>query len=73
MALVTQGDSAHLVTLPAAALLSGHDVQAPAASEPVISENIPSLLLPVGTVQQKWFLPSFPKPLGLVGDMALTG
>lgn len=73
MALVTQGDSAHLVTLPAAVLLSGRDVQAPAASEPVISENIPSLLLPAGTVQQKWFLPSFPKPLGLVGDMALTG
>lgn len=57
MALVTQGDSAHLVTLPAAALLSSHDVQAPAASEPIISEDILSLLLPAGTVQQKWFLP----------------
>lgn len=57
MALVTQGDSAHLVTLSAAALLSGHDVQAPASAEPVILENIPSLLLPAGPVQQKCFLP----------------
>lgn len=57
MALVTQGDSAHLVTLPAAALLSGHDIQAPASTEPVILENILSLLLQAGTVQQKCFLP----------------